>query len=153
MSEKYIAKEVAKIVGNKQLAFPLNMALASAWILANFKGINLKIIDMQKTSSLADYHILSSTENPTTARAMAESLRFHLKRHDLPVCSTEGVEQAQWILLDCGDIIIHIFQEATRDVFDLDELWQQHLTVPIPQDYYFANPEVVTEQASGDEYF
>ena len=150
MTEGYITREVDKIALNKELEYPKNFALTSAWILADFKGINLKIIDMQQTSSLADYYILASVQNITTARSMAESIQFHLKRHGMPVRSAEGIESAEWILLDFGDLIVHVFQETIRDIFDLDHLWQERPTIPIPQEYYFSSQEALVEKGLAD---
>ena len=146
-------KKIDTIIHNKELKFPENIALACAWILADFKGINLKIIDMKKTSSLADYYILASAENTPKARSMSESIQFHLKRHDHPVRSAEGIENAEWILLDFGDLIVHIFQETIRDIFDLDDLWKENPTLPIPEEYYFSNEETPDEKESLDPYF
>ena len=153
VARSHAIKAVDKIIQDKKTPSPKNFALASAWILADFKGINLKILDMQKTSSLADYYVLASAENTTTARAMAESIQFHMKRHNLPAQSVEGIENAQWILLDCGDIIVHVFQEAIRSVFDLDDLWRENPAVPIPQEYYFSRQEDTIIEEKSSDYF
>ena len=158
MSTERITREIDKIVHDKKLPSPKNFALATAWILADLKGVNLKILDMRKTSSLADYYVLVNAENTTTARSMTERVQFHLKRHQLHSRSVEGVESAEWILIDCGDIIIHILQETSRDIFDLDNLWRENPIVPIPQEYYFSHQESVKEgegeeEESTDSYF
>ena len=153
MVKGHSSKEIDKIIHNKKLEFPKNFALACARILADFKGINLKIIDMKKTSSLADYYVLASAENTTTARSMSEGIQFHLKRHQRPILSVEGVESAEWVLLDFGDLIVHVFQETIRDIFDLDHLWRDNPTVPIPQEYYFSDQETESETESADPYF
>ncbi|MCY4644197.1 MAG: ribosome silencing factor [Bacteriovoracales bacterium] len=146
MTKTYMEKGFDRIVCDKELIFPKNTALAATWILAAFKGINLKIFDMRESSSLADYYVLGSAQNVTTARSMAEGLESHLKRHRYSARSIEGLESAQWILLDFGDMIIHIFQESVRDIFDLDELWKEYPSVPIPQEYYFSRPEGSEEE-------
>ena len=166
MVKERTVKEVDKIINNKEFPPPKNFALASAWILADFKGINLKIFDVQKTSSLADYYVLASAQSTTAARSMTESVLYHLKRHQLLAQSVEGVENAEWILLDCGDIIVHIFQETIRSIFDLDHLWRENPVVSIPQEYYFTDrgkkiagegdgkdTEAIVDEESTDSYF
>ena len=66
MANVFITNEVKKVLEDSQ--FPLNTALAAAWIIAHFKGINIKIYDTQETSSLCDYNIIASAENPIQCR-------------------------------------------------------------------------------------
>ena len=94
MSKGYIEKEVDSIIDGQKLEFPQNIAMASAWILGNLKGINLKILDVKKTSSLSDYYVLASAINTTQARAMADTISVQLKRHDVKILSREGLPLA-----------------------------------------------------------
>ncbi|MBT4790234.1 MAG: ribosome silencing factor [Halobacteriovoraceae bacterium] len=152
MNNPYIQKEIAKIVTANN--YPENMALASAWIIANFKGINIKVYDAKETSSLCDYNIIASAENEIQAKAMVDEIVVSLKEHNLELLSLEGMGNAEWILLDLGDIIIHIFQELTRDVFDLDSLWHDQSQLPIPQEYYFSQAEEIKKsEPSTRDYF
>ena len=152
MSSSYIETEIQKVVSSEE--YPKNISLASAWIIAHFKGINIKIYDMQDSSSLCDYNIIASAENTTQARAMIDEIIKNLKPQNLDIISLEGMSDAEWILLDMGDVIIHIFQEISRDVFDLDSLWHKFDQVTIPQEYYFGQaPEVKKEEDSGLNYF
>ena len=72
MANEYIQSEVQKIMKDSKFEFPLNHAMASAWILANFKGEDLKVFNMKKTSSLCDYSILATAQNVTQARSMTD---------------------------------------------------------------------------------
>ncbi len=153
MSKEFAKKEVQKIIESNKEEYPKNIALASTWILADYKGLNLKIIDMQSTSSLADYYVLASSENTTAARAMAEAVQYHMKGISKFSTTVEGIEDAEWILIDLGDIIVHIFLENVRDIFDLDNLWRDNPTIEIPQEYYFNNSNLATEKDTTDQYF
>lgn len=146
MSNPYVAKEVAKIIEEKKDNYPDNIALASAWVLAHFKGINIKIYDATECSSLCDYNVIASAENTTQAKAMVDELVRNLKEHGHEIVSLEGMGEAEWILLDMGDVIIHIFQEVSRDIFDLDSLWREGKQLDIPQEYYFGKSEADTEE-------
>lgn len=154
MSDLYIAKEVAKIVQEKKSNYPDNIALASAWIMAHFKGVNIKIYEAKASNSLCDYNLIVSTENTTQAKAMVDELVKNLKEHGQDIISLEGMGEAEWILLDAGDIIIHIFQERSRDIFDLDSLWREARQLPIPPEYYFGRAkETETKKETTNTYF
>lgn len=144
MANEYIQNEVKKVITNSAFEFPLNHAMASAWIMANFKGDNLKIFDMRKSSALVDYSIMATAQNATQARAMVDEISFNLKNQGANIVSYEGYESADWILLDTGDIMIHVFNGHARDVYDLDMVYAKNPQIKIPEDFYFAKPAAVT---------
>jgi ribosome-associated protein len=145
---EYISSEVSKVISNTGFEFPLNHAMASAWIMANFKGDNLKIFDMRKTSALCDYSILATAQNATQARAMADEIAQNLRNQGAKIVSFEGYESADWILLDTGDIIVHVFNGPSRDVYDLDMIFARNKQVTIPEEFYFGKPtNTSTEKA------
>lgn len=149
MSQDYVSVEVDKIVKNEELEFPKNLAMASAWILGNLKGINLKVLDVSKTSSLSDYFIIASATNHIQARSMAAEITHQLTRTGAKVFSREGLQESDWILLDLGDVLIHIFLESSRDAYGLEQLWNEADSVKIPDSYYFSSDEAET-QGQGD---
>ncbi|WP_408097972.1 ribosome silencing factor [Peredibacter sp. HCB2-198] len=143
---EYVQNEVKKVITNAEYAFPLNHAMASAWILANFKGDNLKIFDMRKTSALCDYSIMATAQNATQARAMIDEVSANLKAQGANIVSYEGYEGADWILLDTGDIMIHVFNGPARDVYDLDMIYAKNPQVKIPEDFYFGKPTTISSE-------
>ncbi len=155
MSAEFINNEVKKIVKDETLEFPLNLAMATAWILGNFKGINLKVLDVTKTSSLTDFFVLGSATNPTMAQSMADEISRQLKSHGYEAISREGSKKGDdWILLDFGDIIVHIFLDISRNVYDLDNLWDNATEVEIPNSYYFSSDdEEKSDEANDKNYF
>lgn len=138
MANEYINNEVNKVMTNSSFEFPLNHAMASAWILANFKGENLKIFDLKNSSALVDYSILATAQNPTQARAMVDEISLNLKIHGAHIVSYEGYESADWILLDTGDVMVHVFNGPARDVYDLDMIYAKNSQVKIPEEFYFS---------------
>ena len=149
---EYVQSEVKKVMGNFE--FPLNHAMASAWILANFKGDNLKIFDMKKSTSLCEFAVMATAQNATQARAMVDEISGRLKENGANVLSYEGYEGADWILLDTGDIMIHVFNGHARDVHDLDLVYAKNPQVKIPEEFYFGKPtEVSKERADLKGYF
>jgi ribosome-associated protein len=143
---EYVQAEVNKVITNSAFEFPLNHAMATAWILANFKGDNLKIFDMRKTSSLVDYSIIATAQNATQGRAMIDEISANLKNQGASILSYEGYESADWILLDTGDIMIHVFNGPARDVYDLDMIYAKNAQVKIPEEYYFGKPTAPTSE-------
>lgn len=154
MSAEYIQSEVNKIVQDKSLEFPKNIAMASAWIMGNSKGLNLKVLDTTNRNSIADFFIMGSASNMIQAKAMAEEIVTQLKSHGVKVLSKEGLGHSDWILLDLGDIIVHIFLDNTRTNYNLDELWQDAPQVKIPNEYYYEEPiDAGSESDSKDKGF
>ena len=151
---EYVQNEVNKIISNKSFEFPLNHAMASAWIMANFKGENLKVFDLRKSSALCDYSILATAQNATQARAMVDEISNNLKNNGASIVSYEGYESADWILLDTGDIIVHIFNGPARDVYDLDMILVKNPQMKIPEEFYFGKPtNTSSEKADLKGYF
>lgn len=151
----YISTQIDKIINEEGYEFPQNLAMASAWILGNLKGVNLKVYDVRGKSSLADFFIVGSANNTTQANAMAEEIANQMRRHGHETISREGVKkEADWTLLDFGDIIIHIFLDLSRDSYSIDELWQDATPIDIPAEYYFSDEEGSEKKPNSDEdYF
>lgn len=157
MSQEFISKEVTKIVEGNDYEYPLNLAMGAAWICGNFKGHNLKVLKVAGMSSLADYFVLASASNVTQAKAMAEAVLVELKKHGAKSLSKEGMPQTDWMLLDLGDIIVHIFLDISREVYDLDGLWRDAQIMEIPQEYYYSSDEAnaagATEKKEEKDFF
>lgn len=147
-TNEYIQAEVKKVITNDAFEFPLNHAMATAWILANFKGDNLKIFDMRKSSSLCDYAVIATAQNATQTRAMIDEVSVNLKQQGAHIVSYEGYESADWILLDTGDIMVHVFNGPARDVYDLDLIYAKNSQVKIPEEFYFGTPTSASSEKS-----
>ena len=137
MDRSYVTNEVNKIIDNKEWGYPLNMAFAGSWVIANLKGLNLKVINVSKQSSLSDFYVIASATNSVQAQSIADEIVRQLKPHDIKLLSVEGMGDAEWILLDFGDIIFHIFQEHSRSLYNLDEIWEEAPQEDIPDSFYF----------------
>lgn len=151
---EYVQGEVKKVIDNATFEFPLNHAMASAWILANYKGDNLKIFDMKKSTSLCDYAVVATAQNATQARAMIDEVSSRLKENGAKILSYEGYDSADWILLDTGDVMVHVFTAHNRDIYDLDMVYAKNSQVKIPEEFYFGKPtEVSREKADLKGFF
>lgn len=152
-SNEYIQAEVNKVITNSAFEFPLNHAMASAWILANFKGDNLKIFDMRRSSSLCDFAVIATAQNATQARAMIDEVAGNLRDIGATVLSYEGYDSADWILLDTGDVMVHVFNGPARDVYDLDMIYNRNEQVRIPEEFYFSEPSRAKEKSDLKGFF
>ena len=155
MGNEFVTKEVDKIMKDKNYDFPLNLAMSAVWIIGNFKGVNLKVLNLKGKSPLADYYIIGSASNSTQANSMAEEIQIQLRRLGSPCRSIEGKQTSEWILLDHRDVIVHIFQDNTRDIYDLDGRFEEAEPVEIPQEFYFSHEkeENNEKETSDKEYF
>ena len=88
------------------------------------KAQDIKIINIEGVSVLADYFIIASGTNHNPVQAMADSVEETLGKAGHPAKQTEGYRCANWILLDYGDIIVHLFDTENRLFYDLERIWR-----------------------------
>lgn len=87
------------------------------------KGIDIKAIDISEISILADYFIIASGSNPNQVHALCDNVTDKLAKAGYSTKRTEGYNNADWILIDYGDIIIHIFDKESRSFYNLERIW------------------------------
>jgi len=88
------------------------------------KASDIRVLDLREVTSFTDYFIICSASNPRQAHAVSDEIHKQLKQTgELPV-SLEGYDQADWILMDYGDFIVHVFSESARSYYDLERLWR-----------------------------
>lgn len=95
------------------------------------KGINISIIDISEISTLADYFIIAGGNNENQVKALANSVEEEMYKVDCKPKHIEGFDNANWILMDFSDIIVHVFNEEDRLFYDLERIWRdgKHLAV------------------------
>jgi ribosome-associated protein len=95
------------------------------------KAADFSILDLREVTSFTDYFVICSVSNPRQAHAVADEIEKQLKAiGELPT-SIEGYDAAEWILMDYGDFIVHIFSETARAYYDLERLWRHAKTVDL----------------------
>jgi len=99
------------------------------------KAYDLVVLETGKLTSIADYFVLCSGRSDTQVQAIAEAVQEHLARHGVRPISVEGVERGQWVLLDYGDLVVHVFQVPVRQFYDLDRLWAKAPRVDLPEPF------------------
>lgn len=98
------------------------------------KSIDLKVLDLQGISSFTDYFLICSGTNTRQNQAISNEIEEQLAKLGEKPFSTEGYDTANWILMDYGDFVIHIFQEDTRKFYDLERLWGMAQELPVPEE-------------------
>lgn len=102
----------------------LELAKLSAGILDKKKAEDIKVVGIRDISVLADYFVFATGTSNTHVKALADDLEFELKEKGITTDHIEGYRSNSWVLLDYGNVIIHIFTEESRHFYDLDRLWQ-----------------------------
>lgn len=110
---------------------PKEMAAMACQALEEKKAIDIKVINIEEVSSLADYFIIASGSNRNQVQAMADEVDETLGRAGIEMKQREGYTSANWILLDYGDIVIHLFDEENRLFYDLERIWRDGKVVEI----------------------
>lgn len=109
-------------------------ALKCAELALEKKALDVKILDIRKISTIADYLVLASGASDKQVTAIAESIRGGLKKYGKAL-DVEGVREGKWVVIDYGDVLVHIFVEELRAYYNLDELWGHAEPVAIPAEY------------------
>ena len=92
--------------------------------LEDKKGEDIKIIDISEVSPISDYFVLASGSNRSQIQAMADSVEEKMHKAGFHLKQVEGYDTANWILLDFGDIIVHVFDNENRLFYDLERIWR-----------------------------
>ena len=101
--------------------------------LEDKKGEDIRVIDIHEVSVLADYFLIASGSNGNQVQAMADNVEEELGKAGYPCRQVEGYQSANWILMDYGDIIVHVFYKDTRKDYALEKLWGDGEAVDISE--------------------
>lgn len=97
--------------------------------LEDKKAEDIRVIDISKVSVIADYFIIANGNNVSQIQAMADEVEEKLYKAGCPLKQKEGYTNANWVLLDFGDIIIHIFDKENRLFYDLERIWRDGVLI------------------------
>ena len=87
------------------------------------KASRVVALDVRELSSIADVFLICSGRSNRQVAAIADFVKVDLKKHGIKPMSVEGMKEGHWVLLDYGHVIIHIFYEPVRNIYDLEGLW------------------------------
>jgi len=109
-------------------------ALVAAEAAADKLAHDIVVLDVAEIISIVDCFVIASASNPRQARTVVDEIEAALREHDdsKPI-GVEGLEDASWLLLDYGDIVVHVFVDETRAYYDLDRLWADATRIPFEE--------------------
>jgi ribosome-associated protein len=111
--------------------------------LEDVKAIDIEVINVTKLTSLFDRVIIASGSSNRQTRALANNVANKVKEAGGEVLSTEGEETGEWVLVDLGDVVVHVMQPAVREYYNLEELWS---TTPARRTKLIAANEAAAQQ-------
>lgn len=106
-------------------------ALKCAELAFDKKAFDIRALDISKVSSIADYLVIVSGSSDKQNQAIADSIRTGLKKFG-KVRDIEGESEGKWIVMDYGDVLVHVFHEPLRRYYDLDGLWEMAPELELP---------------------
>lgn len=107
------------------------IALLAAEAGLDKKAADIEIIDVTGKVDYADYLVLMTGHSDRHVAAIAESVDEMLSKNGSRAISIEGLPQANWVLIDFVDVVVHVFEESTRSLYDLDGLWMDAKRLPV----------------------
>ena len=99
------------------------------------KAYDLVVLDTAQQTSIADYFIICSGRSDTQVQAIADAVREHLGELGVKTLAVEGYERGQWVLLDFGDVVMHVFYVPVRAFYDLERLWARASRPELPEPF------------------
>jgi ribosome-associated protein len=99
------------------------------------KAYDLVVMQVGALSSVADYFLIATGRSDTQVQAIAQSIEENLGRQDIRPLSIEGYTRGQWVLIDYGDVVVHVFYQPVRSFYDLERLWSRAPRPELPEPY------------------
>lgn len=110
---------------------PKEMALLLAQAMDSKKGKDIRVLETDGVTTLADYFVLCSGNSAPQLKALADAGEKAMKDHGILPHHVEGHRGGTWILQDYGDVVVHVFDKEARAFYDLDRLWADAKTVDL----------------------
>jgi ribosome-associated protein len=122
-------KPIAKEPEPAELDERVMMALEAA---SEKKASGIVVLDLREIASFTDYFVITSGTNERQVQAISDGIVETLKKSGSPALRIEGYKTAEWILVDYGDFVVHVFDEKARRFYDLERLWRESKRVELP---------------------
>ncbi len=97
--------------------------MKAAELAVDKKAKDTIILELKSLSTIADYFVICSGENPAQIKAIAEAIDSYFSKKKIFPIGIEGLDFARWVLIDYGDVVIHIFDDETRAYYELEKFW------------------------------
>jgi ribosome-associated protein len=111
----------------------LQKALLCTRAALDKKALELVVVDVGELTSIADYLVICTGRSDRQVQSIAQAIEDALVAEGTRPLSIEGMQRGQWVLLDCGDVIVHVFYQPVREFYDLERLWEHASRVQLPE--------------------
>jgi ribosome-associated protein len=101
----------------------LDLAQTCSRIALTSKAEDVVVLDVREMSSFTDYFVIMSGRSTRHVQALADSLEGELRSKRIKTSRTEGMQEGKWVLIDFGDVVVHVFYHEQRKFYDLEGLW------------------------------
>lgn len=124
---------VPKAVPFETLDEPLKLAISC---IDEKKGLGIVVLDLREIASFTEFFVITSGTNQRQVQAIADEIDEQLKKkHKTKAVRVEGYNAAEWVLVDYGDFVVHIFDKDAREYYDLERLWRDAGRVTLPENF------------------
>jgi len=110
---------------------PLTKALSCAKEADDRKATDIVLLDVSKITTVADYFLICSGRSSRQVQGIADAVQTRLRELGVRPLGVEGEREGHWVLLDYGDVIVHIFYQPIRALYDLESLWSDGTVIPL----------------------
>jgi ribosome-associated protein len=125
-------KKTTPAAAEKLTLSPEERALKCAELAFDKKAYDIRALDISRVSSIADFLVIISGSSDRQNQAIADNIRIGLKKYG-KINDIEGASEGKWIVMDYGDVLVHIFQNDLRRHYDLDGLWSMAPQLELPK--------------------
>jgi ribosome-associated protein len=109
--------------------------LAALHAASEKKALEPVVLDLRELATFTDYFVIASGANERQVQAIADEIYESLKKAGHAAARVEGHKAAEWILLDYGDFVVHVFEQKARKFYDLERLWRESKRVELPAEF------------------
>jgi ribosome-associated protein len=131
MSRKAINEETLEQPARLETEAAVMMAVRAA---SDRKAADLVVLDLREVAQFTEYFLICTANNPRQVQAVTDAIEENLRQAGKRPSHIEGYTAAEWVLLDYGDFIAHVFSPTSRRFYDLERLWRDAKHVPLPDD-------------------
>lgn len=125
------ASENTDATTNQSLDERITLALHAA---SDKKAVNPIVLDLRDASDFTDFFVITNGTNVRQVQAITDGIEEELKKQGTRASRIEGYNTAEWILMDYGDFVVHIFEEKAREFYDLERLWRDARRLSLPDE-------------------
>lgn len=113
---------------------PLAKAHLAVHALASKRALDPVILDLRGLTIITDFFVIVTGSSSLNVRALADGVLDEMRKEGIKGVRPQGMSDAAWVLIDLGDVVVHIFDTEQRDFYQLERLWGDAVRVPIPEE-------------------